>query len=136
MNQLDALFAFNQQALNLRAHRSQVLASNVANADTPGYQARDFDFAQALNQAIGKPSAGPGALTATSPNHLQGTPTGETLPGGTPLLYRKVTQASVDNNTVDMDVERAQFADNAIHYEANLMFITGQIKTMLAALQG
>ena len=132
MNQLDALLAFNTQALNVRAYRGQLLASNIANADTPGYQARDINFAQALNQAMENPQTG-AALAVSSPRHVQ--PQGG-APVAAPLLYRTVSQPSVDGNTVDLDVERAQFADNAVHFEANLMAVNGQIKTMMAALQG
>ena len=134
MNSLDALLSFNQEALNLRAYRSQVLASNIANSDTPGYQARDFDFSKALQQAMDNAgTAGP--LAASAERHVQ--PAGpDAAPGGVTLQYRTVTQASVDNNTVDLDVERARFADNAVHFEANLMFVSSQIKTMLAAIQG
>jgi len=135
MNQLDALFAFNTQALTLRAERSQVLASNIVNSDTPGYQARDFDFAAALKQAMEQPQAD-GPLAATAARHLQPGAVAGRLPDGTPLLYRTVSQPSADGNTVDLDVERAQFSDNAVHFEANLTFISSQIKTMLAALQG
>ena len=134
MNQLDALLSFHQTALNLRAYRSQVLASNIANTDTPGYQARDFDFASALRLAMDKPGVR-GPLAVTSPRHIAAGD-GAGLPGGGRLQYRGVQQASVDRNTVDPDVERAQFADNAVRFEANLMFVNGQIKTMMAAIQG
>jgi len=134
MNSLDQLLAFNSQALNLRAQRSTVLASNIVNADTPGYQARDFDFAQALKQAMDNPQQR--TLAVTAPRHLLPAVNANSAPDGSSLKYRTVTQPSIDNNTVDLDVERAQFADNAVHFEANLMFVSGQIKAMLAALQG
>lgn len=136
INKLDDSMRFHQEALSLRAYRQQVIASNVANADTPGYKARDVDFRTALGNALGQ-AAGPQPavpLRATSAAHLQ--PAGETVPGGGQLAYRSAVQPSVDGNTVDMDVERAHFADNALHYEANLTFISGQLKTLLAAIQG
>jgi flagellar basal-body rod protein FlgB len=144
-NAIDRLFNLHQAALGARAYRSQVLASNIANADTPGYQARDVDFKASLAQAQsalaqtqgGSQSAGAaaGSMARTSTRHMG--------PGGTqgsaaahgPLLYRTVTQASIDNNTVDVNVERAQFADNALRYEASLTFINSKIKSLLAAMQ-
>lgn len=126
---LDQMLSFGEQALHLRALRQQVIASNIANADTPGYKARDFDFHAALNAARNPADT----LTRTASGHRAAAPA--TAAGG-PLLYRSTVQASVDGNSVDIDVERARFADNALRYEANLMFISGQIKTMLAAIQG
>lgn len=123
MNQLDQLLNFNHQALNLRAQRQQVLASNIANADTPGYKARDYDFKSALATAVATPAAAEasgGAAPAPAPE----------------LLYRSVIQPSIDGNTVDMDMERAQFAENTVHYEANITMLTHQIRMMLAAIQG
>jgi len=129
---LDQIFSFNQRALALRAERQQLIASNIANADTPNYKARDIDFRAAM-AAAQDGSAGGAVLARTADRHLL--PAGSSA-AGTPLLYRSTVQASVDGNTVDMDVERAQFADNALRYEANLNFISGQIRSMLAAIQG
>ncbi|MGH8684976.1 MAG: flagellar basal body rod protein FlgB [Nitrosospira sp.] len=131
IDKLDSTFRFYQDAANLRAHRQQLIASNIANADTPKYKARDINFSTALQGAL----TGSGVVTlATSmPNHIA--PPASATPAA-PLLYRTAVQGSVDGNTVDMDVERSQFADNAIHYEANLTFISNQIRMMLAAIQG
>ena len=123
VNRLDELLRFHATALGLRGERQQLLASNIANADTPDYKARDIDFARALKAALDAPSA----------------PAGQTgIPAGAQpqVLYRTVQQPSADGNTVDLDVERAQFAQNALRYEANLTFLNGQIKTLLAAIQG
>jgi len=129
---LDASLKFHVEALNLRALRQQVLASNIANADTPGYKARDLDFRKSLEDALaGRVSTIDLARSAAA--HMATGPAGAT-PG--PLLYRSVVQPTMDGNTVDMDVERAHFAENAIHFEANLMFINSQLKAMLAAIQG
>ena len=134
LNRLDDMLNFNTQALRIREQRQQVLASNIANADTPNYKARDLDFKAALQGALqGTPAAGGTPLAVTEPGHLAGNP-GLTAEAG--LLYRTPAQGSVDGNTVNMDAERAAFADNAIHYEFNLTRITQQIKTMLAAIQG
>ncbi|HEX2828988.1 MAG TPA: flagellar basal body rod protein FlgB [Burkholderiales bacterium] len=127
MNKLDALFQFNQTALSLHAERQKLIASNIANADTPGYKARDIDFASALKDARAPQSklAAPGLKTL-----------GDKGPMDTELMYRSAVQRSVDGNTVDIDVERAQFAENAVRYEAQTMFISSKIKAMLAAIQG
>jgi flagellar basal-body rod protein FlgB len=125
MNKLDAMFQFNQTALSLHAERQKLIASNIANADTPGYKARDIDFVAALKnaQAMHSKLQAPAAL-------------GDKGPMGAELMYRSAVQRSVDGNTVDIDVERAQFAENAIRYEAQTMFISSKIKAMLAAIQG
>ena len=129
---LDNLLSFQHQALGLRAHRQQLLAANIANADTPNYKARDIDFAAALKGAMaGRGGAGLD-MARTSSGHLAGS--GATAPAA--LQFRKNTQSAVDGNTVDMDVERSQFAENAIHYEAGMSFISSQLRTMLSAVQG
>jgi len=134
LNRLDDMLNFNTQALRIREQRQQVLASNIANADTPNYKARDLDFKTALQSALQGTSATDGtALATTAPGHLAGNP-GVAAEAG--LLYRTPAQGSVDGNTVNMDAERAAFADNAVHYEFNLTRITQQIKTMMAAIQG
>jgi flagellar basal-body rod protein FlgB len=125
MTKLDEMFRFSQNALNLHAYRQQLIASNIANADTPGYKARDIDFAAALKNA----EAAHGNAR-TPPRSSEG------VPLGTEVLFRSAVQRSIDGNSVDLDVERAQFAENAVRYEAQLMFINSRIKSMLAAIQG
>ncbi|MDD5612922.1 MAG: flagellar basal body rod protein FlgB [Gallionella sp.] len=133
MNKLDEALRFHQTALSLRASRQELLAANIANADTPNYKARDVAFASALKNAMG--GAQPQLSVATrSPLHLEGN-TGNTL-FGSPVMYRKPLQPSADGNTVDMDVERAQFADNALRYEASVKFVSDELKDILAAMQG
>ncbi len=127
------MFQFHQVALNLRAAKQELIASNIANADTPNYKARDIDFASALKSAMeGSSEVLPLATTSTS--HLGGATGGGVM--GAPVLYRTPLQPSADGNTVDMDVERAQFADNALRYEASLRFISDAGKDVLTALQG
>lgn len=130
-SKLDNALFFQSQALNLRAQRQQILAANIANADTPHYQARDLDFHSALEQALAGRGANGLALATTSPRHLDG----QLAMRSGALMYRAPTQASVDGNTVDMDVERSQFADNAIQYEASINFLSGQLRGLLDALQ-
>jgi flagellar basal-body rod protein FlgB len=140
IGKLDDSLRFHETALNLRAKRQELLASNIANADTPNYKARDVDFSKALQGALTMRTgqAAPD-LAKTAAAHLSGNGsangTNATI-GGTPLMYRTVQQGSVDGNTVDMDVERNQFTDNALRYEAGVTLIGAQIKNILAAIQG
>ncbi len=130
-SQVNNALDFQQLALGLRAQRQQVLAGNIANADTPNYKARDFDFSTALKDAVAGRSSDPLPLATTASGHLAGSLESSSAR----LLYRTPTQASADGNTVDMDVERAQFSENAVQYEAGLTFITHQFKMMIAAVQ-
>lgn len=145
MNKLDAALNFHQTALRVRNQRQELLASNIANADTPHYKARDLDFKAAMQSAlqqsgsVGTRTAGNSAGTAsagglqqTNSMHLSGS---GGVGGGDPL-FRSVLQSSVDGNTVDMDVERNAYVDNGIRYEASLNMISGQIKKMLSAISG
>lgn len=136
-SKLDDYLRYNQTALSLRSARQTVLASNIANADTPNYKARDIDFGSALQSAIDKASPAAQQTLSTSAAKHYPSPQQDagTLADGTPLLYRGVLQGAIDGNTVDMNVEQAQFADNAIRYEAGITAINGQIKNMLAAIQ-
>lgn len=119
-------------ALQLRAQRQQVLASNIANVDTPGYVARDIDFNAALQNALTGQRA-PG-LAQTSAGHRAITSSQGLI--GSPLAYTVQTQPSLDGNSVDLDQQRANFTDNAIRYESTLRFINGHVKTMLSAITG
>lgn len=132
INKVDDVLKFHQTALNVRGYRQQLLASNIANADTPNYKARDVDFRDALQTALGG-RAGSLPMAQTSPRHLQ--PQG-TSPFGASIQYRTETQSSVDGNTVNLDAERSQFAENAIQYEASLTFINGILRTMQSSIQG
>jgi flagellar basal-body rod protein FlgB len=126
---------FNATALLLRSERTRVLASNIANADTPNYKARDFDFKSALEQATGMASATNAVgMARTQQGHI-GAANGvaTTHPA---LLYRTPTQTALDANSVDMDAERAAFADNTVRYEASLRFINTQIRTLMTAITG
>ena len=131
MNKLDDYLRFHETALSVRGQRQQLLASNIANADTPNYKARDIDFAQAMHLALEKGSTA-AAMSKTDAGHLtsKGTVAG-VVPG-----YRQESQGNVDGNTVDLDAERNAFTDNALRYEASLTMINMQIKGILAAIQG
>jgi len=133
VSKIDDAFQFNRTVLGLRSARQELIASNIANADTPNYKAKDIDFAKALQGAISGNTAKL-QLASSAPQHLSGS-TGKAVMGA-PVIYRNVVQPSADGNTVDMDVERAQFADNALRYEASVKFVDLQIKGVLTALQG
>ena len=129
VSRLDESFSFLQKALELRGMRQQVLASNIANADTPNYKERDFDFAAAMKNAVSGRSE---RLDTTDSRHFQGA-SGEL---GVKLQYGMPYQNSLDGNTVEMDVERNKYVDNAVRYEADLTVLTSRIKVMLSAIQG
>lgn len=130
--QLDNALRFHQTALNLRAQRQELLAGNIANADTPHYKARDIDFGDALKGALNGNASQGLALATTARSHLNAN-----APAANPQLkYRTESQSSVDGNTVDMDVERASFAENSVQYEASLTFINGLLRTMQQAISG
>ena len=138
LNRLSDTLDFQAQALSLRSERQRLIASNIANADTPGYVARDLDFAQALRQATGtlQPAR---TLQVSQPGHLGGVggaggAGGERGAGN--LTYATAAQTNLDRNTVDMDRERASFADNSVKYEATLRFINGNVRTVLSAITG
>lgn len=141
---------FHGRALLLRAERQKVISGNIANADTPGYAARDFDFRAALADATrgqsdaravsaaraGAVGQAPGSLQITQAGHLGQPATEGARIDSTVLRYRSVEQASIDGNSVDLDRERAAFADNAVRFEASLRFINGSVRTMLSAIRG
>jgi flagellar basal-body rod protein FlgB len=128
----DKLFGIHTQALGLWQRRAEVISSNLANADTPDYQARDIDFRKVLSSATGA-ADGNLAMTATSEGHIGGA---ASVPGEEKLAYRIATQPSMDGNTVDTQVEQASFAGNAVHYQASLSFITAQIHMLRTAITG
>lgn len=132
LNRLTDKLDYLGQALSLGSQRQRLIASNIANADTPGYVARDMDFAAALREATG-PTAAAGTVVTTNPRHMA-------LPAGAradaQLLYSTPSQTNLDSNTVDMDRERASFAENALRYEATLRFINGNVRTTLDAIKG
>lgn len=130
---LDNSLAFYQSAINVQAQRQEMLASNIANADTPNYKARDIDFRAALQGALGRSNGSSLTLATTTRGHL---PTGQGATMTPFVGYRQEFQSSVDGNTVNMDVERAAFAENSIHYEASLSFINSFLRGMQRAISG
>jgi flagellar basal-body rod protein FlgB len=160
LDRLDKDFAFNKEALDVRAYRQEVLSSNIANADTPNYKARDINFSSSLAGALRKAGGEPGSGAGSGASRLQmaqpaGVTTGMTLattaaghmagkarliPTGGPaedygqLKYRIPAQAALDGNTVDLDSERVQFADNTLHLESGMTLVSSQIKGLLSAI--
>lgn len=143
LDQLTNSIDFQAQALRLRSERQRLIASNIANADTPGYQARDFDFATALRQATGTSTSGSTgqtaghlAPTATQAGHMNLQGQQATSQSNLELQYATPAQSSLDQNSVDMDRERASFAQNTVQYEATLRFINGSLKALNTAITG
>jgi flagellar basal-body rod protein FlgB len=134
LNRLTDTLDFQAQALDLRSERQRLIASNIANADTPGYVARDLDFAKALREATGSARSAAG-LAVSKPGHIGA---GNGAPGSSAnnLTYAVGSQTNLDRNTVDMDRERASFADNSVKYEATLRFINSNVRTVLSAITG
>ncbi len=126
---IDSLFGIHEQALNMRIKRSEVLASNLANADTPGYKAKDMDFNDALKSASSNQSVG---LVATNPAHISSNP----YQADVPLSYRVPLQSSLDGNTVDTQIESAKLAENNMRLLASLRIIDMRIKGFTTALRG
>lgn len=127
---LDSALGLHATVLSLRAQRAEVLASNLANADTPGFKARDVDFKAALEHALGNE----GSLQTTNARHLS-----EASAAGasaSDLKYRIPNQPSLDGNTVDTQTEQAAFAENALQYRASLQFLGGRLRTLLTAIRG
>ena len=126
---LDNLFGIHEEALRLRARRSEVLAANLANADTPGYKARDFDFKAMLRNEVQNPVR----LAATHSNHIQ---TDRGVVASNQLAYRIPQQASLDGNTVEVEREQASFSENAMRYQASLRFLDSRIQGLKLAIKG
>jgi len=137
INKLDDALSFHQAALRVRGQRQELIAANIANADTPNYKARDIDFKSAMQNATAGITRETFNTAKTSAQHIAGAPSNAPVTNGAlgEPMFRPIIQGSVDGNTVDMDVERNQFADNGIRYEASLTMINTQLKQMLAALQ-
>lgn len=132
IDRIDAQLQVQRAALNGRVYRQELLASNIANADTPNFKARDVDFNGALEAALAGGPNGSLGLATTSPRHL-GRESGQ-VPS-VAVKYRTEYQPSVDGNTVNMDVERAAFADNAVQIEALLTFIRSDLSMLQTAMQ-
>jgi flagellar basal-body rod protein FlgB len=124
------IFGIHEQALMVQGQRMGVLAANLANADTPGFKARDIDFAAVLSQNLGETAL---PLAATDAAHITlGSPDSPTAD----MKYRNPYQASLDGNTVEMPVEQAAFSETNVRFQASLNFINGEISDMTLAING
>lgn len=129
---LKAYLGIQPQALELSSRRMGVIADNLANVDTPGYKARDINFRAALAAATGAAN-GPVTLEATHPNDLGA---GGSAAGAVPLEYQVPFAPSLDGNTVDSQVEKADFAASAVRYQATLTFISASLRNLMTAITG
>lgn len=128
---LNNVFGIHETALRLRAQRTELLASNLANADTPNYKAKDIDFQAAMKKAAAGYSAG--SLKTTHAGHMSGS---VAAAGGEFVKFRVPTQPALDGNTVESHVEQAAFARNAMEYQATLKFVDGKSKSIIKAIKG
>lgn len=129
---------FGSAALRMRSYRGELLGSNLVNSDTPNFKAKDINFADALRaQLTGSPAGGSGApklgLRGTDGRHYRTNPAGQEIPE---TLYRVPVQPSLDGNTVDPDVERSKFAENAFHTEATITFLNSTLRSRIQAITG
>jgi len=131
---LDAYIGIHADALKLQSQRSELLARNLANADTPGYKARDIDFRAALAAAAAPGTPGGAlSLTATNARHVV---TDATSPTSANLKYRVPLAPALDGNTVDVQMEQAAFAENAVRYQSTLTFLTERFRGLITAITG
>ena len=134
---IDSYLGVHAAALKLREHRTELLARNMANADTPGFKAQDLDFGAAM-AAQTSAAAQPGTMKATQDGHI-GVQTGDALTAGSTeafLKYRTPLAPSLDGNTVDPQLEQAAFADNAVRYQATLSFLSSKFRSLMTAITG
>ena len=132
---LDQYVSVHATALDVRAKRGELIANNLANADTPGYQARDIDFRQAMARAAGEtPTAGV-QLSTTNAGHIGGNATAD-APTNPALKDRTPLAPALHGNTVDAQVEQAAFAENAVRYQATLTFLNSKFRGLITALTG
>lgn len=128
---LDGVFGLHEQAVKLRSKRTETIAANIANADTPGYKARDFDFQRALADArSGKANAS--QMTVTQPEHISSSGNGMSFQ----MMYSVPMQPSIDGNTVDLNREKAKFTENAMQHQASLTFLDKKLQGLVKAIRG
>lgn len=132
---LDQYVSVHATALDVRARRGELIANNLANADTPGYQARDLDFRQAMARAAGGAPTSGVSLSTTNTGHIGGKATANTS-ADPDLKYRVPLAPALDGNTVDAQVEQANFAENAVRYQATLAFLSSKFRGLMTAITG
>lgn len=132
---LDQYLGVHAAALDVRAKRGELIANNLANADTPGYQARDIDFRQALARAAGEQTSGV-SLSTTNAGHIGGGTNGANGATNPDLKYRTPLAPALDGNTVDAQIEQAAFAENSVRYQATLTMLNGKFRALMTAITG
>lgn len=132
-NAISKELKYFENSLKLRAYRHQLIASNVANADTPNYKARDIDFKKAMSNAMTNSKPNSLGVNRTNNRHLEGRPVN---PLEQRYEYRRNVQPSIDGNTVEIDSETANATDNSVHYNAAFTILNDQIKGMRSAISG
>ena len=132
---MDNFFGIHAEALKLRANRAELLAANIANADTPNFKARDIDFKQVLNQFADSATASRiSYIEKTHDAHIDSNNSISSL--NADILYRSSLQPTLDGNTVDLHQERSAFMENAMQYQASLRFLNGKINGLKMAIRG
>ena len=126
---LDDYLGLHSTALQLRSQRANLIASNLANSDTPNYKAKDIDFASLLAQETGKKLS----ITTTNNAHLPTSGTGQA--SAEDFMFRVPNHASLDGNTVDVQVEQGKFSENALHYQTSLNFLNKKISGLIRTLR-
>lgn len=134
MTKLDQYIGVHAAALDVRARRTEVIANNLANADTPGFKARDLDFRTALARAAGEQVPGV-HLSTTRAGHIGGNASAEAA-SNPDLKYRTPLAPALDGNTVDAQLEQAAFAENAVRYQATLTFLNSKFRGLMTAILG
>lgn len=129
----DRALGIHEKALGFRAQRAEVLANNIANADTPHYKARDLDFASVLAEQSANTQRGPAGLARTNNRHIAAE--GMAMGSGS-LAYRIPSHPSIDQNTVDVQVEQSSYAENAVNFQASFTFLNSKFKGLVSALRG
>jgi len=134
-NSLDQYLGVHAAALDVRARRTELIANNLANADTPGYKARDIDFRQAMARAAGETPTSGVHLSTTQAGHIGGAASADAT-GSPDLKFRTPLAPALDGNTVDAQIEQAAFAENAVRYQATLTFLNSKFRGLLTAILG
>ncbi|MEM7209399.1 MAG: flagellar basal body rod protein FlgB [Pseudomonadota bacterium] len=130
-NVIDRALGIHENALRMRDYRSNILASNIANADTPGFKAKDVDFKRVLIREVQPTGVDPVRVRSTHSRHIA-----NNAPLDAATQYRTPLQASLDGNTVDAHAEHTRFAENTVHYQASLQFLGGKFKRLISAIKG
>jgi flagellar basal-body rod protein FlgB len=134
-NSLDQYLGVHAAALDVRARRTELIANNLANADTPGYKARDIDFRQAMARAAGDKTTQGVHLSTTQAGHIGGADSADAATSPD-LKFRTPLAPALDGNTVDTQLEQSAFAENAVRYQATLTFLNNKFRGLLTAIMG